>query len=71
MDVGGTGERMADFLRDHHDKVVARWSELVVAGMRGRTSLDEVRRELGDLYSLIIRVTSGTDDTPRASCGRR
>ena len=62
MDVGGTRERMADYLRDHHDKVVGRWSELVVAGVRGRTSLEEVRRELGDLYSLIVRVLSGADD---------
>ena len=62
MDASGTRERMADYLRDHHDKVVGHWSELVVAGVRGRTSLDEVRRELGDLYSLIIRVLSGTDE---------
>jgi rsbT co-antagonist protein RsbR len=53
---------MADYLRDHHDKVVGRWSELVAAGLRGRTSIDEVRRELGDLYSLVVRVLSGTDD---------
>jgi rsbT co-antagonist protein RsbR len=62
MDAGGTRKRMAEYLRDHHDKVVGRWSELVVAGVRGRTSLDEVRRELGDLYSLIIRVLSDADD---------
>src|SRR5215475_2679913 len=62
MDVGGTGARMADYLRDQHDKVVGRWSELVVTGVRGRTSLDEVRRELADLYSLIIRVLSDADD---------
>jgi rsbT co-antagonist protein RsbR len=62
MDVSGTSERMADYLRDHQDKVVSRWSELVVAELRGRTSLDEVRRELGDLYSLIVRVLSGADD---------
>src|SRR6201995_5997403 len=62
MEVGGTGARMADYLRDQHDKVVGRWSELVVAGVRGRTSLDEVRHELGDLYSLVIRVLSDADD---------
>jgi rsbT co-antagonist protein RsbR len=62
MDVGGTRERMADYLRDHRDKVVARWTELVVTGLRGRTSADEARRELGDLYSLIIRVLSSADD---------
>jgi rsbT co-antagonist protein RsbR len=62
MDVGGTKERMADYLRDHHDKVVGRWTELVVAGMRGRTSVEEVRRELGDLFTLIVRVLSEADD---------
>src|ERR1700744_4776197 len=62
MDVGGTGSRMADYLRDHHDKVVGRWSELVVAGLRGRTSLEEVRHEFADLYSLIVRVLSTADD---------
>jgi rsbT co-antagonist protein RsbR len=62
MDAGGTRERMAEYLRDQQDKVVVRWSELVAAGMRGRTSLDEVRRELGDLYSLILRVLSDADD---------
>jgi rsbT co-antagonist protein RsbR len=61
MNVGGTGERMAEYLRDHQDKVVGRWSELVAAGARGRTSPDEVRREVGDLYSLIIRVLSNAD----------
>jgi rsbT co-antagonist protein RsbR len=37
---------MADYLRDHQDKVVGRWSELVVAASRGRTSIEDVRREL-------------------------
>ena len=62
MDVGSTGTRMADYLRDHQDKVIGRWTELVVAGVRGRTTADEVRRELGDLYSLIVRVLSSADD---------
>jgi rsbT co-antagonist protein RsbR len=62
MDVGGTGERMATYLRDHQDKVVGRWSELVTAGGHGRTSLDEVRRELAELYSLITRVMSDADE---------
>jgi rsbT co-antagonist protein RsbR len=53
---------MAEYLRDHHDKVVGRWSELVLAGVRGRTSLEEVRRELGELYSLVVRVLADADD---------
>jgi hypothetical protein len=49
MEVDVTNERMAAFLRDNHDKIVGRWSELVVAGVRGRTSRQEVRREFEDL----------------------
>jgi rsbT co-antagonist protein RsbR len=62
MDAANTQERMADYLRDHHDKVVARWSELVVSGLRGRTTAEEVQRELRDLFSLIVRVISHADD---------
>jgi serine phosphatase RsbU (regulator of sigma subunit)/CheY-like chemotaxis protein len=36
-------------LHDDHDKVVGTWSPLVAAGLRGRTSPEEVRRELEDL----------------------
>jgi rsbT co-antagonist protein RsbR len=53
---------MAAYLREHQDKVVGRWSDLVVAGMRGRSSAVEVRRELEDLYSLVIRAMSGADE---------
>src|SRR6202789_3328551 len=62
MDVGASQQRMAAFLRDNHDKVVGSWSELVAAGLRGRTSPQEVRRELEDLYSLVVRELSGTDE---------
>lgn len=62
MDVGGTKGRMAVYLRDHHDKVVGRWTELVVAGVRGRLSREEVQRELEDLYSLVVRVMSDADE---------
>ena len=58
MDVGGTSERMAVYLRDHQDKVVGRWSELVLAGVRGRTALDELRREL--THQALQRFRSGS-----------
>ena len=38
MEVGASQQRMAAFLRDNHDKVVDGWSDLVAAGLRGRTS---------------------------------
>src|ERR1700691_6620979 len=62
MDVGGPQQRMATFLRDTDDRVVARWSERVAASLRGRISPQEVRGELEDLYSLVIRELSGTDE---------
>ena len=65
MDAGSSQGQMAAYLRDHQEKVVGRWSELVVAGIRGRSSVVEVRRELDDIYSLVISVLSGTDDHAR------
>ena len=62
MDVDSSQARMAAYMRDHQDKVVGRWTELVVAGLRGRSSAAEVRRELDDLYSLVVRAMSGADE---------
>ena len=62
MDVDSSQARMAAYMRDHQDKVVGRWSELVSAGLRGRSSAAEVRRELDDLYSLVLRAMSGADE---------
>jgi len=62
MDGSAPGTRMADYLREHQDKVIGRWTELIVAGVRGRTTADEVRRELADLFSLIVSVVAGSDD---------
>jgi rsbT co-antagonist protein RsbR len=62
MDVGSSQGLLAAYLRDHQDKVVGRWSELVTAGMRGRTSPVELRRELDDIYALTVRAASGADE---------
>ena len=62
MDVDSSQGRMAAYMRDHQDKVVGRWSELVAVGLRGRSSAVEVRRELDDLYSLVLRAMSGADE---------
>jgi rsbT co-antagonist protein RsbR len=62
MDVDSSQQRMAAYMRDHQDKVVGRWSELVVAGLRGRSSVAEVRRELEDVYTLVVRAMSGADE---------
>ena len=65
MDIDGSQARMAAFLRDHQDKIVGRWSELVVAGVRGRTSVVEARRELEDIYSLVVTVMSDPGEQAR------
>ena len=62
MDVDNSQRRMAAYMRDHQDKVIDRWSELVVAGLRGRSSAAEGRHELDDLYSLVVRAMSGADE---------
>jgi rsbT co-antagonist protein RsbR len=56
---------MAAFLRDHQDKIVGRWSELVVAGVRGRSSAVEARSELEDIYSLVVAAMSGPAEQAR------
>jgi rsbT co-antagonist protein RsbR len=53
---------MAAYMRDHQEKVTGRWTELVVAGLRGRSSAAEIRRELDDLYALVLRAMSGADE---------
>jgi rsbT co-antagonist protein RsbR len=62
MDAGSSQGRLAAYMRDHQDKVVGRWSELVAAGIRGRSSAVELRRELDDLYALVLRVMTDADE---------
>jgi rsbT co-antagonist protein RsbR len=69
MDVGASQQRMAAFLRDNHDKVVGSWSDLVATRLRNRTSAVELRRELEEIFSLVIRVMSGTDEHAQGELG--
>jgi len=62
MDTGENRARLAVYLRDNQDKVIDGWSELVLAGVRGRTSLEELRHELSGLFGLILRVLSHADE---------
>ncbi len=54
---------MADFLRANEAKLLDRWAEAVLGTARGRTSADDVHRELSDLYGLMVRAMSGTDES--------
>lgn len=62
MDVNSTQGRMAEFLHQNEDKVLARWSELIATNA-GETSAASVRAELADLYSLILRTMSAADES--------
>ncbi len=76
MDVDSSQRQMAAYLRDHQDKLVGRWTELVVADLRGQSSAAEVRRELEDLYSLLSSPSAGLSGVcherpPRGPAPRR
>src|SRR5262245_462524 len=62
MDVDSSQRRMAAYMRDHQDKVVGRWSELVAEGLRGERSAAEGRREREVLESLVIQARSGAGE---------
>jgi rsbT co-antagonist protein RsbR len=62
MEINTSQGRMAAYMRDHQDKVVGRWCELVAAEVRGRSSAVEIRAELEDLYTILLRVMAGADE---------
>jgi rsbT co-antagonist protein RsbR len=62
MEIASSQGRMAAYMRDHQDKVVGRWCELVAAEVRGRSSAVEIRAELEDLYTLVLRVMDGAGE---------
>jgi rsbT co-antagonist protein RsbR len=62
MDVYGGQTPMATYLREHREKIVGRWCDLAVTDVRGRISPAELRHELDDLYSLLLRVMSREDE---------
>jgi rsbT co-antagonist protein RsbR len=62
VDINSSQGRMADFLRENEAKLLDRWCEIVFAAARGRTSADEARAELADLYGLVVRAVSGADE---------
>jgi rsbT co-antagonist protein RsbR len=62
MEINSSQVRMAAYMRDHQDKVIGRWCELVAAGTRGRSSAVELRTELEDLYALLLRIMAGADE---------
>jgi len=62
METGNSQDQMADLMRAHEEKLLDRWCELVLAGAKGRAPADDVRRELAELYGLVVRVMAGADE---------
>jgi rsbT co-antagonist protein RsbR len=63
MEIGSSQGRMTDFLRAHEEKLLGRWCELVMASVGGRAAVDDVRRELGELYGLVVRAMADSDES--------
>ncbi|SCE83560.1 STAS domain-containing protein [Micromonospora mirobrigensis] len=51
--------RLAGLLSGHADRVTARWTESVVASLRGRLSQAELRRQLQELHASMIAAAEG------------
>ncbi len=63
MQVNSDQARIAEFLRDNEDKVVGRWADLTAAGIGHRLSAAELRRELEETYTLVVRSIMGADES--------
>lgn len=55
--------RMAEFLRANQSAVLDQWSAKVSASVGDRVSVPELRRELDELYALILRSIAGEDES--------
>lgn len=54
---------MAEFMQANQVKLLDRWDELVLAAVDSRVSAAEVRRELEEMFGLVVRAMSGADDS--------
>lgn len=55
--------KMAEFMQANQVKLLDRWDELVLAAVDSRVSAAEVRRELEEMFGLVVRAMSGADDS--------
>lgn len=55
-------QRLSDLLREHTDRLIARWAELVGGELRGRMTTTELQRELGELFSTLLPIADETAD---------
>jgi rsbT co-antagonist protein RsbR len=61
VDVMISQDRMAGFLSEHEDKILARWSELVLASRPVVSGADELWRELSDIFGIVVRTMSADE----------
>jgi rsbT co-antagonist protein RsbR len=55
--------RMAEFMRANQAKLLDRWQEIVLSAVGSRVTASEVRRELDEIYDLIVRAMSGAEES--------
>jgi rsbT co-antagonist protein RsbR len=63
MQIDSSQAPMAAVLRENQDKILARWSEIVLANNAGRVGADAVRRELAEILGIIERAMTGADES--------
>jgi rsbT co-antagonist protein RsbR len=63
MQIDSSQTRMAAVLRENQDKILARWSETVLASSSGRGGAEAVGRELADILGLLDRAMTGADES--------
>jgi rsbT co-antagonist protein RsbR len=63
MQIDSSQARMAAVLRENQDKILARWSEIVLAGDVGRVGADTVRRELAEILGIMERAVTSADES--------
>jgi rsbT co-antagonist protein RsbR len=57
-----TTSRLSALLRGHHDDLVKRWTATVAAGLRGRLSEAELRRQVQELYGTVLAAATAAGD---------
>ncbi|HEY1640060.1 MAG TPA: STAS domain-containing protein [Streptosporangiaceae bacterium] len=58
-----TQARMAAFLHASQPEVLQRWTEAASASSGNRVPAAELRRELEEIYALVLRLITGADDS--------
>lgn len=63
MQINGSQDKMAEFMRANEAKLLNRWSELAATGVQGRISAVELKVELEEIFPLVVRSIGGEDES--------